>query len=105
MSSDPTHMIGGGFPTLSNACLSLTTCGRSLQKFIDRSDQNQSGDLTLAEFVHYVIEHEKKLRLVFSSLDHNKDGELTGQSWFRPGGGEVMNTGVWVLGADILALG
>ena len=45
------------------------------QKFIERSDQNQSGDLTLAEFVHYVIEHEKKLKLVFSSLDHNKDGE------------------------------
>lgn len=45
-------------------------------KFIERSDQNQSGDLTLAEFAHYVIEHEKKLKLVFSSLDHNKDGRL-----------------------------
>ncbi|KAF0289177.1 Calcium-binding mitochondrial carrier protein SCaMC-1-B [Amphibalanus amphitrite] len=50
--------------------------GLNYKKFIERSDQNQSGDLTLAEFVHYVIEHEKKLRLVFSSLDHNKDGRL-----------------------------
>ncbi|XP_037081671.1 calcium-binding mitochondrial carrier protein SCaMC-1-B-like [Pollicipes pollicipes] len=46
------------------------------QKFIERSDQNKSGDLTLAEFVYYVLEHEKKLKLVFSSLDHNKDGRL-----------------------------
>ncbi|XP_046391154.1 calcium-binding mitochondrial carrier protein SCaMC-1-B isoform X1 [Ischnura elegans] len=46
------------------------------QKFIERSDQNKSGDVSLAEFIHYVREHEKNLRLVFSHLDKNKDGKI-----------------------------
>ena len=46
------------------------------QKFIQSSDQNQSGDITLAEFIHYVKEHEKKLQLVFASLDTDKDGRI-----------------------------
>lgn len=41
-----------------------------------QSDSNKSGDISLAEFIHYVIEHEKKLRLQFSHLDKNKDGIL-----------------------------
>lgn len=45
-----------------------------MQKFLERSDSNKSGDITLAEFIHYVKEHEKKLRLGFSHLDTNKDG-------------------------------
>lgn len=44
------------------------------QKFIEQSDQNKSGDVSLAEFIHYVREHEKKLHLQFHSLDVNKDG-------------------------------
>jgi solute carrier family 25 (mitochondrial phosphate transporter), member 23/24/25/41 len=44
------------------------------QKFIEQSDQNKSGDISLAEFIHYVREHEKKLHLQFHSLDVNKDG-------------------------------
>ena len=47
-----------------------------LQKFIQSSDLNQSGDVTLAEFIHYVREHEKKLQLVFASLDTDKDGRI-----------------------------
>lgn len=35
-----------------------------------------SGDVGLAEFVHYVREHEKNLRLQFSHLDKNKDGRV-----------------------------
>ena len=46
------------------------------QKFLERSDQNKSGDISIAEFIHYVKEHEKNLRLQFSHLDKNKDGEL-----------------------------
>ncbi|KAG8231093.1 hypothetical protein J437_LFUL011061 [Ladona fulva] len=46
------------------------------KKFIERSDQNKSGDVSLAEFIHYVREHEKNLRLVFSHLDKNKDGKI-----------------------------
>ena len=47
-----------------------------MQKFIQSSDLNQSGDVTLAEFIHYVREHEKKLQLVFASLDTDKDGRI-----------------------------
>ncbi|KAF4524670.1 hypothetical protein B566_EDAN012252 [Ephemera danica] len=46
------------------------------KKFIERSDLNQSGDVSLAEFIHYVKEHEKNLRLQFHSLDKNKDGKI-----------------------------
>ncbi|XP_049784341.1 calcium-binding mitochondrial carrier protein SCaMC-2 [Schistocerca cancellata] len=46
------------------------------QKFLEHSDQNKSGDISLAEFIHYVREHEKNLRLQFSSLDKNKDGRI-----------------------------
>lgn len=49
---------------------------RYAQKFLEHSDQNKSGDVTLAEFIHYVKEHEKNLRLQFSSLDKNKDGRI-----------------------------
>ena len=51
----------------------LSSC--FFQTIIDRADVNQSKDLTLAEFVNYVQEHEKKLLLVFHALDANSDGE------------------------------
>lgn len=35
-----------------------------------------SGDVGLAEFVDYVKDHEKNLRLQFSTLDKNKDGKV-----------------------------
>jgi solute carrier family 25 phosphate transporter 23/24/25/41 len=47
----------------------------SFQKFIERSDQNKSGDISIGEFIHYVKEHEKNLKLQFSHLDKNKDGK------------------------------
>lgn len=47
-----------------------------LQKFLARSDRTKSGDISLAEFIHYVREHEKNLRLQFSHLDKNRDGEF-----------------------------
>lgn len=46
------------------------------QKFIQLSDSNKSGDIGLAEFLHYVREHEKNLRLQFSSIDKNRDGKV-----------------------------
>ncbi|XP_064078368.1 mitochondrial adenyl nucleotide antiporter SLC25A25-like isoform X4 [Macrobrachium nipponense] len=46
------------------------------QKLIERADVNNSNDLTFAEFVNYVQEHEKKLLLVFSTLDANSDGRV-----------------------------
>ncbi|XP_065086560.1 mitochondrial adenyl nucleotide antiporter SLC25A25 isoform X1 [Ochlerotatus camptorhynchus] len=52
--------------------------GHSLffQRFLKQSDQTQSGDVGLAEFIHYVREHEKNLRLQFTHLDRNKDGKV-----------------------------
>lgn len=35
-----------------------------------------SGDVGISEFVTYVREHEKNLRLQFSHLDKNKDGKV-----------------------------
>ncbi|KAK9306819.1 hypothetical protein QLX08_002701 [Tetragonisca angustula] len=46
------------------------------EKFLASSDSTKSGDITLAEFIHYVREHEKNLRLQFSHLDKNKDGKI-----------------------------
>ena len=40
-----------------------------------RSDKDRSGDLSMAEFIIYLKEHEKNLKLVFSSIDKNEDGE------------------------------
>lgn len=37
---------------------------------------NASGDVTFAEFIHYVTEHEKKLRLLFTNLDTDRDGRI-----------------------------
>ncbi|KAF2359650.1 Ribosomal RNA methyltransferase FtsJ domain [Trinorchestia longiramus] len=47
-----------------------------MEKIIQKADVNQSNDLTLAEFVNYVQQHEKKLRLTFNKLDANKDGRV-----------------------------
>ncbi|XP_072756356.1 calcium-binding mitochondrial carrier protein SCaMC-2 isoform X1 [Anoplolepis gracilipes] len=46
------------------------------QKFLARSDSTKSGDISLAEFIHYIREHEKNLRLQFSNLDKNRDGKI-----------------------------
>ncbi|XP_035742710.1 calcium-binding mitochondrial carrier protein SCaMC-2-like isoform X1 [Vespa mandarinia] len=46
------------------------------EKFLARSDSTKSGDISLAEFLHYVREHEKNLRLQFSDLDKNRDGKI-----------------------------
>ncbi len=47
-----------------------------LQKFLNRSQRGEGTTLSLADFIHYVREHEKNLRLHFSHLDGNKDGKI-----------------------------
>lgn len=47
-----------------------------LQKFIEKSDYDKTGDIDFAEFVHYCVEHEKQLKIIFKDLDVNKDGVL-----------------------------
>ncbi|XP_024936609.1 calcium-binding mitochondrial carrier protein SCaMC-2 isoform X2 [Cephus cinctus] len=46
------------------------------EKFLARSDRTKSGDISLAEFIHYVREHEKNLRLQFTDFDKNRDGKI-----------------------------
>ncbi|VEN62881.1 unnamed protein product, partial [Callosobruchus maculatus] len=41
-----------------------------------KSTKSKSGELSLADFIYYVREHEKNLRLHFSHLDKNKDGKI-----------------------------
>lgn len=57
-------------------------------------DKDLDGQLDFEEFVHYLQDHEKKLRLVFKSLDKKNDGEhclqsqrpplVSGLSWAWP---------------------
>lgn len=70
------HMASQLASVNSNALflLLMTMTNKILQKFLAHTDQNQSGDISLAEFIHYLKEHEKNLKLVFSHLDKNKDG-------------------------------
>uniref|UniRef100_A0A6G5ABV6 Putative mitochondrial carrier protein n=1 Tax=Rhipicephalus microplus TaxID=6941 RepID=A0A6G5ABV6_RHIMP len=48
----------------------------SVERFITVSDTGKDGTVDFAEFVHYIIEHEKNLMVVFKSLDANSDGSL-----------------------------
>lgn len=43
---------------------------------IERSDANNDGDIDFAEFVHYCLENEKQLRIIFKDIDVNEDGKL-----------------------------
>lgn len=47
----------------------------SLQKIVKAGDKDLDGQLDFEEFVHYLRDHEKKLRLVFKSLDKKNDGK------------------------------
>ncbi|KAJ6640847.1 Calcium-binding mitochondrial carrier protein SCaMC-1 [Pseudolycoriella hygida] len=50
--------------------------GYSKRTFLRQSDRDASGDVGLAEFIYYVREHEKNLKLQFSHLDKNQDGKV-----------------------------
>ncbi|TNN29131.1 Calcium-binding mitochondrial carrier protein SCaMC-2 [Liparis tanakae] len=45
-----------------------------LMKIVKAGDKDLDGQLDFKEFVHYLRDHEKKLRLVFKSLDKKNDG-------------------------------
>ncbi|XP_065086561.1 mitochondrial adenyl nucleotide antiporter SLC25A25 isoform X2 [Ochlerotatus camptorhynchus] len=70
---------GNGRIDIQDLSAALKEFGLSHQyaeRFLKQSDQTQSGDVGLAEFIHYVREHEKNLRLQFTHLDRNKDGKV-----------------------------
>ncbi|KAK1803088.1 hypothetical protein P4O66_021617, partial [Electrophorus voltai] len=46
------------------------------EQIVKAGDTNQDGLLDYEEFTHYLRAHEKCLRLMFSSLDRNNDGEI-----------------------------
>ena len=46
------------------------------QAMLSKADTDKSQEINFAEFVEYMREHERKLKLAFSDLDHNKDGML-----------------------------
>lgn len=63
----------GCFPHLCTNCLILHIV--SFQKIVKAGDKDLDGQLDFEEFVHYLRDHEKKLRLVFKSLDKKNDGK------------------------------
>uniref|UniRef100_A0AAR2KTX6 EF-hand domain-containing protein n=1 Tax=Pygocentrus nattereri TaxID=42514 RepID=A0AAR2KTX6_PYGNA len=56
------------------------TCSSILhKKIVKAGDKDLDGQLDFEEFVHYLRDHEKKLRLVFKSLDKKNDGCIDSQ--------------------------
>lgn len=48
----------------------------SLEKIVADGDTNQDGVLDLKEFMQYLHNHEKQLKIIFRSLDKNNDGQI-----------------------------
>ena len=44
------------------------------QEVFEMGDRDRDGMIDFAEFVSYIINHEKKLKLAFKTLDYNSDG-------------------------------
>ncbi|KAG7281926.1 hypothetical protein CRUP_002984, partial [Coryphaenoides rupestris] len=50
----------------------------AVDKIVRAGDTNQDGELDFEEFTQYLRTHERRLKLMFSSLDRNNDGEIDG---------------------------
>lgn len=61
---------------LSEALKDIQLSQQYAEKFLRQSDKTNSGDVELAEFIHYVREHEKNLQLHFRHLDRDGDGRV-----------------------------
>uniref|UniRef100_A0A3Q3ITI5 EF-hand domain-containing protein n=1 Tax=Monopterus albus TaxID=43700 RepID=A0A3Q3ITI5_MONAL len=48
----------------------------SFERIVETGDTNQDGVLDFEEFTQYLRNHEKQLKLMFSSLDRNNDGQI-----------------------------
>lgn len=47
------------------------------ETFLRQTDKTNRGHVNLAEFIHYVREHEKNLLLHFTHLDKDGDGKVS----------------------------
>jgi len=45
-----------------------------VQAMLKIADKDKTSEISFAEFVEYMREHERKLKLAFSDLDRNNDG-------------------------------
>ncbi|XP_029286453.1 calcium-binding mitochondrial carrier protein SCaMC-1-like isoform X2 [Cottoperca gobio] len=48
----------------------------SLERFVEAGDTNKDGVLDFKEFTQYLRTHEKELKIMFSNLDRNNDGQI-----------------------------
>lgn len=70
-----THWIGTSKSDYSNsAVLSDSGFISSSQKTLKREENNSDGQLDFEEFVHYLQDYEKDLKLVVKSLDRKNAG-------------------------------
>uniref|UniRef100_UPI00398F8B66 mitochondrial adenyl nucleotide antiporter SLC25A24-like isoform X1 n=2 Tax=Pristiophorus japonicus TaxID=55135 RepID=UPI00398F8B66 len=56
--------------------MGMLTRADTEQEILRAGDTNLDGQLDLAEFIEYLRQHEKKLKLMFKSLDRNNDGQI-----------------------------
>lgn len=54
----------------------LKDVDKHAQDMLNRADRDASAEISFAEFLEYMQEHERKLKLAFSDLDRNKDGKI-----------------------------
>lgn len=47
------------------------------QKFMLKGSKEEDGNLDFSEFVHYMIDHEKRLELIFKRIDMDNDNKIS----------------------------
>ncbi|XP_053868302.1 calcium-binding mitochondrial carrier protein SCaMC-3 [Malaclemys terrapin pileata] len=58
------------------ARMGMNASSQAEQEILREGDTDQDGELDFEEFVSYLQERERKLRLMFHSLDRNNDGQI-----------------------------
>jgi len=63
------------FTLIGRGICGCSYCGCCGQRLLKKYDPAGDGEVSFEDFVRYVTEHEKALRLSFESLDHKRDGK------------------------------